>query len=474
MVYEGADAVRLEANGDLLLVTAGGEVRESAPAIYQIVNGEEKSVAGGYEIYPDSSVGFVIDHYDTSRGLVIDPDVTFSSYLGGSAMDYTTGLALDASGNIYLAGWTDSSNFPTVTPFQSDPGSVDAFVTKINSSGSAIVFATYIGGSGDDRGFALALDASGNAVVTGYSASSDFPLQSAAQGSNGGSRDAFVLKLNSTGTALVFSTYLGGSDADSGNAVALDSGGNIFVAGDTYSTNFPALSAFQSANAGGQDAFLTKLGSGGTTSFSTLLGGAGNDRANGVAADSSGSAYLTGESTSTDFPTASPLQAANGGGQDAFVTKFTTGGDQLAYSTYLGGSGGLLGAPEHGVDIEVDGSGNAYIVGTTSSTNFATGPGFQTQLGGGLTDAVAAKLNASGSALVYSTYLGGVGADYGASADLFGDEIFVTGHASSADFPTFDAVQGFNAGLNDAFLTRLNSSGDQLVFSTYFGGAQSD
>jgi hypothetical protein len=472
--YPEARAVRLE-GGDLVVAAGAGEVRERAPVLYQLDGGRRVPVEGRFQLHPDGAVGFAVGEYDPSRPLYIDPELQFSTFLGGSSLDYVTGLAVDSVGRVTVAGWTDSANFPTLNAFRARGGGVDAFVVRYNAAGTAIDFATYLGGSGDDRAFAVAVDGSGQAVLAGYTTSSNFPVLAAAQGTLAGGKDAFLVKLNAAGTGLVFSTYLGGSGQDEARSVAVDSAGGIYVAGNTYSSNFPTLSAFQTMNAGGQDGFLAKFSAGGSRLYSTLLGGQADDRINAVAVDAAGQAYVTGGTSSANFPVAGALQPSLAGGQDAFVTKVSAAGSQLIYSTYLGGSGGGTGAPEEGAGIAVDSSGNAYVAGTTSSVNFPAVNAYQATHRGGTLDAFVAKLNAAGNALLFSTYLGGGGADYGLAIALDASGIpYVAGQTNSWNFPTKDPLQAAGAGLQDAFVTQISPTGAALLFSSYLGGAQAD
>jgi hypothetical protein len=291
---------------------------------------------------------------------------------------------VDSSGNAYVTGVTFSDDFPTVNPIQAanGGGSVDAFLTKFNAAGSALVYSTYLGGNDNDSGFGVAADSSGNAYVVGETSSANFPTANALQATYGGARDAFVAKLNPTGSAFIFSTYLGGSDLEVAQAVAVDSAGLPVVAGQTFSTNFPTANAFQGANGGGvlQDAFLTKFNAAGSALvYSTYFGGLGGEIAFGVKVDSSGSAYIAGTTGSTNTtPTANAVQCATAGGQDVFVAKFNPAASALIYSTYLGGSNS-----DNGRMVAIDAGGNAYVVGTTFSTDFPTVNPIQSTFAGG-------------------------------------------------------------------------------------------
>ena len=475
----GTKRIRRDERGDLVLKMRMGEneIRWHKPVAYQEENGTRQLVAVDYAVKDKNRVGFELGGYDASRPLYIDP-LIYSTYLGGSGNDSVSAIAVDSSGNVYVAGGTSSSNFPTMNPLQPTIGGLydNAFVAKLNASGSALVYSTYLGGSGNDGANAIAVDSSGNVYVAGGTNSSNFPTMNPLQPTIGGGYDAFVAKLNASGSALVYSTYLGGGGNDGPEGIAVDSSGNAYVTGSTDSTNFPTMNPLQPTFGGplggvvGADAFVTKLNaSGSALVYSTYLGGSGNDGANAIAVDSSGNAYVTGSTSSTDFPTMNPLQPANGGNGDAFVTKLNASGSALVYSTYLGGS-----LDDLGHDIAVDSSGNTYLMGMTSSTNFPVMNPLQPTLGGSY-DAFVAKLNASGSALVYSTYLGGSGVENGnaIAVDSLGNA-YVAGETNSTNFPTMDPLQPTLGGFYNAFVAKLNASGSALVYSTYFGGSGYD
>jgi Beta-propeller repeat len=393
--------LKIDTGGDLVIQAGEDEVRLHKPAVYQTAEGSARQFLDGhYLLKSNDRLSFEVASYDPDKMLVIDPVLSYSTYLGGSGLDDGVGIAVDSSGSAYVTGYTLSTNFPTGSPLQSsNSGSSDAFVVKLNPSGSALVYSTYLGGSGPDVGHGIAVDSSGNAYVTGSTDSANFPTASPLQALyGGGGGDAFVAKLNTNGSALVYSTYLGGSADDFGQGIAVDSSGNAYVTGVTLSTDFPTASPLQAFYGGGsEDAFVAKLNPAGSALvYSTYLGSFGSDSGNGIAVDSSGNAYVTGRTNSTNFPTANPLQPLSGGGGDAFVSKLNPSGSALVYSTYLGGS-----ASDEGFGIAVDSSGNAYVTGATQSTNFPTASPLQPLFAGG-SDAFVAKLNPSGSALVYS------------------------------------------------------------------------
>jgi hypothetical protein len=390
--------------------------------------------------------------------------LVYSTYLGGSGGDGGSGIAVDSAGNVYVTGGTSSTDFP-VTPgaFQTTyGGNGDAFVSKINATGSALVYSTYLGGSGiyGDSGSSIAVDSSGNAYVIGVTSSTDFPTMNPFQPAFGGSLEAFVTKINPTGSALVYSTYLGGSGEDAGNGIAVDSAGNAYVTGLTRSINFPTMNPLQPTYRGRDDAFVTKLNpSGSALVYSTYLGGTKQDYGGTIAVDSLGNAYVTGVTSSTDFPTMNPFQPTLGGFYgNAFVTKLNPSGSALVYSTYLGGSSGQNGGYDGGSGIALDSAGSAYVIGFTYSTNFPVTPGaFQTKYNRGGRDAFVARLNPTGSALVYSTYLGGSGDDVpiGIAVDNAGNA-YVSGGTYSSNFPTMNPLQPANGGGEDAFVTKID------------------
>jgi hypothetical protein len=469
---EGARRMRINRDGDLEIKIHGGQVVLGKPVVYQQIQGEERHlVAGRYTVLGKHEVGFEVASYEKSEPLIIDPVLRYSTYLGGSGNDYVYGIAVDAAGNAYVTGQTDSANFPTTNPLAgTNAGNNDAFVTKLNAAGDALVYSTYLGGSGVDSGNRIAVDVEGNAYLTGNTTSTNFPTMNPLQASLGGTSNAFVTKLNAVGNALVYSTYLGGSGRDGGYGIAVDVEGNAYVTGYTTSTNFPTVNPFQASLGGTEDAFVTKLNTAGNAVvYSTYLGGSDGDAGDGIAVDVEGNAYVTGFTYSTDFPTKNPFQASLGGAQDAFVTKLDGVGNAAFYSTYLGGSG-----YDYGYGIAVDAAGNAYVTGYTTSTNFPTVNPFQASLDG-TEDAFVTKLNTAGNAVVYSTYLGGSGGDggYGIAVDAAGNA-YVTGYTYSTDFPTKNPFQATLGGGSDAFVVKFNTSGNAVVYSTYLGGSGGD
>jgi hypothetical protein len=313
----------------------------------------------------------------------------YVTYLGGDGDETGKAIAIDEAGDAYLTGWTDSPNFPTPSGFQREPGGgTDAFVARLDPTGSSLVYGSYLGGSDNDEGWGIAVDSAGQAHVTGKTTSGDFPNPAAYQPDNGGCMDAFIAKVEATGSALVYATYYGGSGDDESHSLALDSSGNVYIAGMTASTDLPIYDALQIENAGGHDAFVMKFDVTGTgLVFATYLGGTGNDNAFGIAVDDWNRAYLIGETTSLDFPTEAPIQPASGGGTDAFVTAFSESGLPLRYSTYHGGIGTDLGK-----GIAVDASRNAYVTGSSDSDDLPLANAFQGNIGGG-TDAFVARVN---------------------------------------------------------------------------------
>ncbi|MGH9720011.1 MAG: SBBP repeat-containing protein, partial [Bryobacteraceae bacterium] len=420
-------------------------------------------------------LGFDVGHYDRDLPLFIDPTLSYSTYLGGGGSDKATAVAVDSFHNAYLTGFTDSLDFPATTGAlrTTTGGGNDAFVVKLNATGTAVLWATYLGGSGDDRGFSIAVDGAGSAYVAGWTQSANFPTKTPKQASSGGGRDAFVAKLSPNGASLVYSTYLGGAGSDTANGIAIDSSGNAYITGSATSPNFPIVGGVQGTNRGQTDAIIAKLvPAGNALAYSTYLGGAGDDRGAAIAIDSAGNAYITGTTSSNNFTTVTPVQAALAGQQDAFAAKLNAAGSALAYSTYLGGTKDEY--VEVGASIAVDASSSAYIVGTTTSADFPTASAMQSSLRG-VYDAFAAKLSTAGTALVYSTYIGGASVDYAnaVAVDSSGNA-HVVGYTNSFDFPISGSEQPTPAGNYDAFLAKLNATGSTIGEGAFLGGTGSD
>jgi len=498
---EGAKRLNVDSQGDLVVDMSGEVVRFHKPAVYQPhdsrseIQNQKLKIDGRY-VLQGQNIGFEVAAYDTSKPLIIDPVLSYSTYLGGSGDDISGFLGLDSIatdplGNAYLIGSTTSTDFPTTAgAFQTTFGgtgdfyfSGDAFVAKLNSAGSRLLYSTYIGGSGDEQGESLAVDAAGNAYISGETFSTDFPTVNPIQAAYAGGGDSFVAKLNSAGNALVYSTYLGGSDWDPFPMIEIDGRGIAYLQGSTFSTDFPTTpGAFQTALASPPDTYVTKVNAAGNALlYSTYLGGTGEELCGAqIAVDRFGNVYVNGETNSTDFPTTpGAIQAALVPGtcgdapdtfpcHDGFLAKLNQDGTGLVYSTYLGGSDFEL-----TLGTAVDPGGNAYISGVTFSTDFPTKNPIQAAYAGG-GDAFVAKVNAAGK-LVYSTYWGG--ADFEAGRDNAvgrAGNNYVTGITFSTDFPTINPIQAANAGLDDTFVTVFNAAGKRIVYSTYLGGSGFD
>jgi hypothetical protein len=472
LAFDGVDGVRLDGDGDLVLATSAGELRLRRPVIYQEADGERRPVEGGYVLDGDR-VRFRVAAWDASRPLVIDPVLGYSTFLGGSSDDQGFGIAIDSAGNAYVTGSTISSNFPVSSaPVQATrAGVTDAFVTKL-SPGGTLLYSTFIGGSGDDAGNAIAVDAAGNAYVAGTTNSTAFPVQGAFQSTLRGGNDAFVAKLDPSGSTLVYSTYLGSNTDDTANGIDLDAAGNAYVTGSTASSGFPNNGAVSclGTKSTGDDAFVARLdASGATVGYCRFVGGSGIDAGQGIAADAAGNVWFVGVTTSNNLPLVAAVQPTFGGRSDGFVGKLDPTG-AVVYLTYLGGSGTDL-----ALAVAADAAGNAYVTGSTDSADFPTVSPLQPSLGGG-DDAFVTKLNAAGSVLVFSTYLGGLGDDAGNGIAVHpGDSsVYVAGSTESVDFPVVAPIQPGLAGRLDAFVARLNPAGSALVTSTYLGGAGDD
>lgn len=508
LAYRGATGVALGPGGDLSIQTALGSLSDSPPLSYQLVDGRRVSVRSRYALEGGGRYRFSLGSgYDPHRPLVIDPTLVYSTFLGGSSSDQAAGIALDQAGDAYVTGRTTSMDFPT-TPgafdrtYQSGPNlPYDIFVTKLDPSGSALVYSTLIGGSDFDEPTDIRVDQAGDAFVTGQTMSTDFPTTAGAfdttyndTATSGVRGDAFVTKLNPDGSGLVYSTYVGGTARDVGNAIAIDGDGNAYLAGSTASTDLPTTAGAVGTSFNGppdltelDDAFVAKLNSSGSAlDYCTYLGGTGRDEAGGIAVGSDGSAYVTGDTGSSDFPfTPLAFDRKLHGSVDAYVTKLNPSGSALAYSTFLGGPN-----RDFGVDIATDDSGHAYVTGYTQSLLFPTTAGafdrthngriFHLDRGGQLifspsNDVFVTKLNPGGATLAYSTFLGGAMDDSPARIALDGaGDAYVAGTTFSQDFPVTPGAPDSTLGPPpdaDGFVTKLDAAGSSLFYSTFLGGS---
>jgi hypothetical protein len=487
LAYDGAAGLTLDGAGGLRINTALGALHDAPPLSYQEVAGERVPVASRYVLNGDGAYGFALGAgYDPSRELIIDPGVDYSTLIGGASHEIGAGIAVDSSGNAYLVGTTQSPNFPTTVGAFRRTGAAsnfgDVFVSKLNPAGSALVYSTFIGGSDFDWGRSIAIDAAGNAYVTGQTKSSSFPTTSGAFDRTFNvdtcprcgidQYDAFALKLNAAGSALVYSTFLGGFDIDDGLGIAVDGSGSAYVTGETYSSNFPTTTgAFDRTKNANPDAFVAKLNAAGSALVYSTYFG-------GSAVEFGSRIAVGAGGTAYVMGTSSSADLPTTPG--AFDTVFNGAFDMFV--TKLNAAGSALaystflgGADfESGGGLKVDAAGNAYISGSTGSADFPTTPGaFDTSPAG---DVFVTKLNPAGSALVYSTALGG-SAGEGANAvnvDAAGNA-WVTGNTSSADFPiTAGAFDSSLNGVADVFVSELNPAGSALLYSTYLGGANSE
>jgi hypothetical protein len=504
--FESTKSLRIDGKGDLIVTASDGHISFQKPIIYQPAEGGRKDIVAGYfKILENDTVGFAVAEYDHTRPLIIDPILNYSTYIGAYAEP--TSIAVDQNGEAYIAGWT-IVDFLT-TPGSYQPGSVQCsstdpcpFVAKFNNTGTALLYSTVLAGSGANSANGIALDTNGDAFIVGSTSSTDFPITPGAlQTKNNASQTTgFVTELNSAGTSLVYSTYLGGSTSTYINQVAIDASENAYLTGTTYDTDFPTTpGAYQTAAVtkvpvGWNSAFIAKLSPAGTALiYSTYLGGSGSDAANAIAVDSAGEAYVGGNTTSKDFPvTPGAIQSAitktsSFYTETGFVTKLNASGSALVYSTYLGGN-----AADSLNAIALDSNGDAYVTGSTTSPDFPITTGaFQSKIGISYYgypqyNAFVSELNSSGTALVYSTFLGG-GISLGPLADE-GDQangialdgqgiVYLTGMACTGDFPvTAGAFEPQNLdgeidGECTAFLTKMNPVPyTPLLYSTFLGG----
>jgi len=486
--YRGVTSLTTIASGALRVETPGDSFEDAPPEAWQDVAGRRIPVTMRYALGEGDAIGFALGEYDPAKPIVLDPAVlVYCGYVGGNRTDSGYDVAVDAAGSAYVTGWVVSTEptFPaTVGPdLTYNGGSWDAFVAKVASDGRSLVYCGYIGGNSDDNGYGIAVDAAGNAYVTGQTSSNEktFPVTAGPDLTyNGGNSDAFVAKVNAKGTALLYCGYIGGSGLDWLTGIAVDAGGNAYVAGKTNSDErtFPVRVGPDLTYNNNEDAFVAKVVSHGRLlAYCGYIGGSLNDYAYGIAVDAAGNAYVTGGTCSTEstFPVAVGPDLTHNGQWDAFVAKVNAAGTALLYCGYIGGN-----LPEFvsGI-IAVDAAGNAYLAGTTDSTEktFPVTVGPDLTYNGGDADAFVAKVNAKGTALVYCGYIGGRAFDrgLGIAVDAAGNA-YVTGDTQSteATFPVKVGPDRTHNGSSDAFVAKVNTMGTALICCGYIGGSNWD
>jgi len=522
--FDGVDRISINPRGELVLKLAGGEIHQPKPVIYQPIDGSQRQIAGGYRLLDAHTAAFTIGNYDRTLPLIIDPVLSYSTYFGGTAGENAIALTVATNdGSIYVTGETfsqllrtNSSTFATPgalqTTFQGGKLTGDAFVARFNNSGTSLIYLTYLGGSADDGAFGIAVDGAGDAFVTGFTDSPNFPvtaraIQPAISGVANKQTgfypiDAFVAELNPGGSNLIYSTFLGGSGSDAGIGIALDSFTNAYITGFAYSSNFPVTgnalqkklactNSFVNANA-----FIAKIGPGGSNLlYSTYFGGTNFDQGFGIAVDSSNYVYVTGYTASTNFPNKNAFQTSLNGSvkktsaADGFVAKFDPTGTNLVYSSFLGGTN-----TDMANGIAVDNNGGAYVTGWTISTNFPNTIGTNVaglysfvatnRFIGTATNVFLTKITNSADSvtgtnagIAWSVVFGGYRVDMGqgVAVDPAGN-VFVVGSTSSTNFPVtaINNLSATNAGKSDVFVTALNSNATSLLYSIRLGGKDDD
>lgn len=482
IAFEGIESLGLDESGNLELRTPGGALRQLKPVVYQLSAEGREPIEGRFRLLGAHQVGFEVSAYDEGRPLIIDPVLDFSSYLGGRRTDEAQAVAVDELGDAYVVGHTKSNDFPVEGAIQSErEGSTDVFITKYSADGGALLYTTYLGGSHSERGSAVAVTVEGEVVVAGYTDSGDFPTVMAVQEFSG-KKDVFVSKLSTDGGELLYSTYLGGEEDDRASGIAMDEADNIFVVGHTRSASVPFVARVDSNgsdddsdsdNDSDMQALVVKLDASGAIGFSVLMGGKKDDEATGVAVDATGDPVVVGFTQSRDFPTKSAFQARYGGGaRDAFVARLDGISGDLVYSSYLGGN-----REDRAHGVAIDPLGSPVIVGSTKSKrNFPLANASQAAIGGN-TDAFLSKLSPDGATLEYSSYLGGKKRDkaHAVATDGNGDIHIAGVTKSSRNFPVRNAVQpAYGGGNKDAFVARFGGQPLVLKDSSYLGGSRAD
>ncbi|TAL70121.1 MAG: T9SS type A sorting domain-containing protein [Bacteroidetes bacterium] len=527
MKYEGQDGLEVNENGELVIKTSIGDVKNQKIYAYQNIHptNNETEIPVRFTQNVDNTIGFVTKNYDKSLALTIDPliystfiggigseiendikvnsageafvtgwtqsadypvtggayDVSFnggsdvsvskldpigsspiySTFIGGTNSDLVESIAIDATGAAYITGFTNSNNYPTTSGAfdQSFNGNYDVFVTKLNASGSSLIYSTFIGGSSRDDAYCITVDGTGAAYVTGLTSSNNYPTTTGAydESSNGGNSDIFVTKLNANGSSLNYSTYIGGNNDELANWITLDGTGAVYVTGCTNSSAYPTtIGAIDESYNGAEDVIVTKLNANGSSLiYSTFIGSTLDEVAKNITIDNTGAAYITGWTESLTYPTSLlAYDKSQNGGRDIFVSKLNASGSTMEYSTFIGGT-----AFDYANSVITDITGAAYITGDTYSSDFPATPYAYDVSFNGDRDVIVSKLNPSGTALLYSTFIGGTGSEKAESMDLNEtDIVYIIGNTTSPDFPIANAFDGSHNGSDDAFVTKLSLS----------------
>ena len=436
----------------------------SGPTRVSLINTTTQTVINTIEISVLAKQRDAINRNDPALSMIC------STFLGGSQVDDCDAVATDQKGNIYLGCHSDSPNLPgSASAPYALKGDLDAFVIKLDPNASRVLYLAQIGGREWEGAMGIAVDSSGSAYITGSTYSPDFSTTAGAfQREFAGDNDAFVVKVSPTGS-VVYATFLGGKGRDDGRRIAIDRSGAAYIIGSTNSPDFPSTAgAVQTRYGGDTDAFVAKLSPSGALLYSTYLGGSAPDNGFDIAVNSSGSAYVTGNSRSTNFPIKKPIQNSLRGDSDAFIARLNTTGSALFFSTYLGGNDF-----EYGNGIALDALNGVFLTGSTMSPDFPTSRGaFQTTYGGKW-DGFVTKLAPSGANILYSSYLGGSGEEGGAQIAVSPNgRAYIVGGTESGDFPTARPAQASLRGTKDGFLVEVGSAGASLLFSTYLGGGK--
>jgi hypothetical protein len=483
LAIDGASSLTINRNGELEIQTGLGPVRFSAPLAYQVIDGKRKSVTVAYDV-KGKTYGFRVDEYDRSHPLVIDP-LLASTFVGGELEDHVYSLTLDSSNNVYITGYTGSSDFPTTSGaydrIHNGDYNYDFFISKLNSSLTELLASTFIGGtSANEYSYSIALDSLNNVYIAGSAESvdpDDFPTTAGAYDtSHNGMRDAVVCKFSNDLSTLSASTFIGGSTHEVAYSIAIDSSDNVYISGYTGSSEFPTTSgAYDEEHNGSADVFVCKFNNSLTSlQASTFIGGSSNEHGLSVALDSSNNVYVAGLTSSSDFPTTSgAYDEGYNSGEDAFISRFNSSLTSLQASTFIGGS-----SDEKANSITLDSLNNVYVAGWTTSSNFPTTSGAYDEGYNGSEDVFVSRLNSDLTDLSASTFLGGSNGDEGNSIVLGGSgNVYVTGFTRSSEFPAtpgaYDTTHFDGVG-EDVFISKLSSDLTTLPASTFLGGWNSE